>query len=126
MIAVWNHRYKEQKVAQKALKLTIKLVVQQTLSWGGSHCSGSASLVKSGDLRAYYNWVVSAVGGAVEWYKGALFSMRAVHTLCPPSGWLSVCGTAVEGSGSGLFSFLFFFSQKLMNFLGFELLHLLL
>lgn len=51
-------------------------------SRGRSHCFESAAPTKSGDLRAYYNWVVFEAGCCGV--EGALFSMCAVHTRSVP------------------------------------------
>ncbi len=61
MIAVSNHRYEN---GAKSLENDQKAGSAVTLfSSGRSRCFESASPATSGDLRAYYNWVVFEAGG---------------------------------------------------------------
>lgn len=60
----------------KSLEIDQKAGIAVTLfSWGKSQCFGSASSVKSEDLRAYDTGLSLRQGGCSRGIEGALFSM---------------------------------------------------
>lgn len=81
-------------------------MIVQTAVQGPYSDGEGVTVLESRDLRVHYNWVVLAAGGLWSPYRGGpVFHLRCSYSRCFSAGRPSVCGTAVEGLGSGLFFF---------------------